>query len=92
MLIHNDSMVIFFNTSIIFNVEEVFRFGSLSYIADRKELHCIADPAKKESSLMALTVDAGSPHLTSAKTTPTNSKSQGPRPVPAPMEGRGHIG
>jgi hypothetical protein len=36
MLIHDNSMAIVFNAPIIFNVGKVFRFGSLSCLADRK--------------------------------------------------------
>jgi hypothetical protein len=82
-LFHDDSMVIVFNTMIVFNVREAFRFGSLSWIADRKGvLHRIVDPAKKESSLMAPTTDAGSRHLTPARTTLTNSEARRPQPAP----------
>jgi hypothetical protein len=57
-------MAIVFNTSIIFNVGEVFHFGSLLCITDRKGiLHRIANPSEKGSSLMAPIADAGSPHL-----------------------------
>jgi hypothetical protein len=62
MLIHDDSMDIVFNTPTIFNAGEVFRFGSLSHITDRKGvLHRIADPSEKRYSLMASIAEAGSP-------------------------------
>jgi hypothetical protein len=61
MLIPDDSMAIVFNTLIIFNIEELFRFGSLSCIADREGvLHRIADPSEKRSYLRAPITKAGS--------------------------------
>ena len=87
MLIHANSMAIIFNTLIIFNVGEVFRFGSLSCIPDRKGiLHRIADPSEKGCSLMVPIADAGSPHMTLARTTPTNSKVRRPQPTSAPRK------
>jgi hypothetical protein len=78
-------MAIIFNTLIIFNVGEVFYFGSLSYITGREGvLHCIADPSETRSSPMAPTVEACSPHLTSTKTTSMNSKARRPQPTSAP--------
>jgi hypothetical protein len=80
-LIHNDFMAIIFNTTITFNIGEVFHFGSLPYNAEQNgALHRIADP-DEESPLMALIMDTGSPHLTLARTTPMNSKAQRPQPV-----------
>jgi hypothetical protein len=76
MLIHDDSMAIVFNTLVIFNVEQVFRFGSLSCIVDREGvLHRITNPLEKRSSLMAPIVEAGLPHLILARTTLKNSKA-----------------
>jgi hypothetical protein len=81
-MIHDDSMDIIFNTPIFFNAGEIFHFGSLSCIADREGvLHRIMDPSKKRSSLMASITKAGSPHLTSTRTTPTNSKARRPQPT-----------
>ena len=75
MLIHDDSMAIVFNTLVIFNVEQVFRFGSLSCIVDREGvLHRITDPSEKRLSPRASTTEAGSSHPTSARTTLMNSK------------------
>ena len=60
-LIPKDHMAIIFNTPIIFNAGEVFRFGSLSCIADREGvLHRIADPSEKRSYLRAPITKAGS--------------------------------
>jgi hypothetical protein len=84
-LINDDSMAIIFNTPITFNVGEVFRFGSVSYIADQEGvLHRIADPSEKRSSLMVPIAEEGSPCLTSAITAPMNSKARRPQPTFAP--------
>jgi hypothetical protein len=75
MLIPDDSMAIVLNTPSIFNVGEVFRFGSLSCIVDREGvLHHITDPSEKRLSPRASTTEAGSSHPTSAKTTLMISK------------------
>jgi hypothetical protein len=40
-------MAITFNTAIVFNVKEVFHFGSLSYITDRRGiLHRVVDAGR----------------------------------------------
>ena len=83
-MIHNDAMAIIFSIPITFNAGEVFRFGSLSCIADKEGvLHSIAEPSEKRSPPMAPIVEAGSPHLTSVKTTPTNFKVRRPQPTSA---------
>jgi hypothetical protein len=85
-LIHDDSMAIIFNTPITFNVREVFRFGSISYIADQEGVDCggrLATP-KKRSSLMVPIAEEGSPRLTSTITSPMNSKARRPQPTFAP--------
>jgi hypothetical protein len=47
-------MAIIFNTSITFNAEEIFHFGSIYCIADQEgNLHRIADPSRKKSSPVA---------------------------------------
>jgi hypothetical protein len=75
-------MAIIFNTPITFNVGEVFRFGSLSYIAGQEGvLHRITDPSERRSSPMAPIAEAGSSHLTPTRTALMNSKAQKPQPT-----------
>jgi hypothetical protein len=69
-------MVVVFNTTITFNTGEVFHSGSVSCIADQKGvLHRIADPAEEQYPPMDPIADAGSPHITLARTTMMNSKA-----------------
>jgi hypothetical protein len=89
---HNDSMAIVFNIPIIFIAGEVFRFGLLSCIADRKSvLHRVADPPEKESSSMASTASSGSPHLTPARTTSMNLEAWRPQPNLRPTQDHGRV-
>lgn len=78
-------MVDIFNTTIVFNAREVFHFRSLSCISGRKGvLHRVADLAKKNSSPMAPTANAGWPCLTTARATQTSAKTRGFQLVLAP--------
>jgi hypothetical protein len=83
-LIHDDSMAIVFNTLITFNAGEMFHFGSLSCIVDRKGvLHRIAGPFEEGSSPTTPAAKTGLAHPASAKTTPASFKARRPQPTSA---------